>query len=146
MIPTLIEEQAPVPSPCDQRAQARLSRALQRDALTLVCAGRSASSQTTAYRSPRSHSSKSLLCYGFALLQRLLEGLKTSLSLVRSPSWFNTSANCCKDNQMRKVFPSDKADNLVDKVDNFEEERGYENISSRPNVPQWMRKRTPRES
>jgi hypothetical protein len=36
MMPTLIEEQAPVPSPPFQRGQARLSRALHIDALTLV--------------------------------------------------------------------------------------------------------------
>ena len=36
MIPTLIEEQAPVPPPSFQREQARLSRALHIDALTLV--------------------------------------------------------------------------------------------------------------
>ena len=36
MMPTLIEEQAPVPPPSFQRRQARLSRALHIDALTLV--------------------------------------------------------------------------------------------------------------
>jgi len=35
-MPTLIKEQTPVPPPCYQRAQARLSRALHIDALTLV--------------------------------------------------------------------------------------------------------------
>src|SRR5207248_6253554 len=36
MMPTVVKEQAPVPPPSYQRAQARLSRALQIDALTLV--------------------------------------------------------------------------------------------------------------
>jgi transposase len=36
MMPTLIKEQAPIPPPCYQRAQARLSRALHIDALTLI--------------------------------------------------------------------------------------------------------------
>jgi hypothetical protein len=36
MMPTLVKEQAPVPPPCYQRAQARLSPALHIDALTLV--------------------------------------------------------------------------------------------------------------
>ncbi len=36
MMPTVIKEQAPVPPPSYQRAQARLSRALHIDALTLV--------------------------------------------------------------------------------------------------------------
>lgn len=36
MIVTLIKEQAPVPPPCYQRAQARLKPALHLDALTLV--------------------------------------------------------------------------------------------------------------
>jgi len=36
MMPTLIEEQAPVPPPSFQRGQARLSRAVHIDALTLV--------------------------------------------------------------------------------------------------------------
>jgi hypothetical protein len=36
MMPPLIKEQAPVPSPSYQRAQARLSRALHIAALTLV--------------------------------------------------------------------------------------------------------------
>src|SRR5437016_6123390 len=36
MMPTLIEEQAPVAPPAYQRAQARLNRALHIDALTLV--------------------------------------------------------------------------------------------------------------
>ena len=36
MMPTLVKEQAPVPPPSYQRAQARLSRALHIDALTLV--------------------------------------------------------------------------------------------------------------
>ncbi len=35
-MPTLIKEQAPVPPPCSQRSQARLSRALHIDALTLI--------------------------------------------------------------------------------------------------------------
>ena len=36
MMPTVVKEQAPVPPPSYQRAQARLSRALHMDALTLV--------------------------------------------------------------------------------------------------------------
>ena len=36
MMPTIVKEQAPVPPPSYQRAQARLSRALHIDALTLV--------------------------------------------------------------------------------------------------------------
>jgi transposase len=36
MMPTLVKEQAPVPPPCYQRAQARLGPALHIDALTLV--------------------------------------------------------------------------------------------------------------
>src|SRR5437763_6324971 len=36
MMPTVVKEQSPVPPPSYQRAQARLSRALQIDALTLV--------------------------------------------------------------------------------------------------------------
>ena len=36
MMPTLVKEQAPVPPPCYQRAQARQSPALHIDALTLV--------------------------------------------------------------------------------------------------------------
>src|SRR3989440_7356358 len=36
MMPTVVKEQAPVPPPSYQRAQARLSRALHIDALTLV--------------------------------------------------------------------------------------------------------------
>ncbi len=36
MMPTIVNEQAPVPPPSYQRAQARLSRALPIDALTLV--------------------------------------------------------------------------------------------------------------
>ena len=36
MMPTVVKEQAPVPSPSYQRAQARLSRALHIDALTLI--------------------------------------------------------------------------------------------------------------
>src|SRR5947209_12843383 len=36
MMPTVVKEQAPVPPPSSQRAQARLSRALQIDALPLV--------------------------------------------------------------------------------------------------------------
>src|SRR5579864_4518479 len=36
MMPTHVKEQAPVPPPCYQRAQARQSRALHIDALTLV--------------------------------------------------------------------------------------------------------------
>src|SRR5947209_14536491 len=36
MMPTIVKEQAPVPPPSYQRAQAQLSRALHLDALTLV--------------------------------------------------------------------------------------------------------------
>lgn len=36
MIPTIVKEQAPVPPPCYQRAQARLKPALHIDALTLI--------------------------------------------------------------------------------------------------------------
>lgn len=36
MMPTIIKEQAPVPPPCYQRAQARLLPALRIDALTLI--------------------------------------------------------------------------------------------------------------
>src|SRR6266581_2407960 len=36
MMPTLVKEQAPVPPPCYQRAQARLGPALHIDALTLI--------------------------------------------------------------------------------------------------------------
>ena len=36
MMPTLVKEQAPVPPPCYQRAQARLGPALHLDALTLI--------------------------------------------------------------------------------------------------------------
>ena len=36
MMPTLVKEQAPVPPPCYQRAQARLLPALHIDALTLI--------------------------------------------------------------------------------------------------------------
>ena len=36
MMPTVVKEQAPVPPPSYQRAQARLSRALHIDALTLL--------------------------------------------------------------------------------------------------------------
>src|SRR2546427_12108233 len=36
MMPTLVKEQAPVPPPCYQRAQARLGPAFHIDALTLI--------------------------------------------------------------------------------------------------------------